>query len=294
MKIVFSVLGLLISSVLLAQEDSMYLEQDSVEIQTKNKIWTNLKYDAKSIFGGTINGFTQPTRWQKDDFIVVGATTASLAVLYLDDEEISEFFVDQSDDIPGVVKEFGWVFGRPEANYSLTTGVYLVGLFTDNEKIRETGVLLVTSSIIGGIAQQSMKTVVGRGRPHLGKGQNQFRLFRGGQDYGSFPSGHTMLSTTTIYALSKQFDSYWIKGGLYAVGLITPVSRLWEGAHWLTDVALSLVMSVAIVEGVDNFLKRNKRYGYEVDELGFKVNNNRKVKWNLTLGAGQIGFVGSF
>lgn len=289
------ILGFILSAnILFAQNDSIPEQQDSLEIEVKNKVWKNLKYDAASIFGGTVNGFTQPIRWDKNDFCTAGATAASISLLYLADEETSRFFMDQSDDIPGSIKEFGWVFGRPEANYGLTTGVYLVGLFTNNERIRETGVLLVTSSVIGGVLQQTMKTVVGRGRPHLDKGQNQFKLFKGGQDYGSFPSGHTMLSTSTIYALSKQFDSYWIKGGLYAVGLVTPLSRLWAGAHWLTDVTLSLVMSVAIVEGVDQYLKRNKRYGREVNDFGFRTDNNRKIKWNLILGAGQIGFAGSF
>lgn len=274
--------------------DSGFLAHDSVVVKEKGNFWRNLKYDGLTIAGGTLNGFTQPARWNKDDFIVVGATAASLSLLYLADEEISDFFRKQEDDIPGAVKEFGWVFGRPEANYGFTSGVYLVGLITDNEKLRETGVILVTSSVIGGIAQQTMKTVVGRGRPHLEKGQNQFKLFKGGQDYGSFPSGHTMLSTTTIYALSKQFDNWWIKGGLYAVGMVTPVSRLWAGAHWFTDVALSLVMSVAIVEGVESYLNRNKKYGREVDDFGFRIDDDRKVKWNLTLGAGQIGLVGNF
>lgn len=286
--------SVLFANLVIAQNDSISEQQDSLGIEVKNKIWKNLKYDATSIFGATVNGFTQPVRWEKDDFYIAGATAVGLSVLYLADEEISRFFTNQSDDIPGAIKEFGWVFGRPEANYGLTSGIYLVGLFTNNEKIRETGVLLVTSSVVGGVLQQTMKTVVGRGRPHLDKGQNQFKLFKGGQDYGSFPSGHTMLSTSTIYALSKQFDNYWIKGGLYAVGLVTPVSRLWAGAHWFTDVTLSLVMSVAIVEGVDQYLKRNKRYGREVNDFGFRTDENRKIKWNLTLGAGQIGFVGTF
>lgn len=276
------------------QEDSLFFSTDSIEFKSENKFWKNLKYDVTSIAGGTLNGFTQPVRWEKDDFVILGATTAGLSILYLVDEESSRFFRNQSDDIPGAIKEFGWVFGRPEANYSLTAGVYLLGLITDNEKIRETGVLLVTSSVIGGIAQQTMKTVVGRGRPDLEKGSNQFRLFRGGHAYGSFPSGHTILTTTTIYALSKQFESPWIKAGLYTVGMVTPISRLWAGAHWLTDVTLSLVMSIAIVEGVDNFLKRKKRYSYQDSETELLLNNNRKIQWNLTLGPGTIRFVGHF
>lgn len=300
-KILGLVLIFLFNMELMAQEDRLQVQTDSswgqidtLAVKEKGKFWRNLKYDGLTIAGGTLNGFTQPARWDKKDFIVVGATAASLSLLYLADDETSEFFRKQSDDIPEVVKDFGWIFGRPEANYGLTSSVYLVGLITDNEKLRETGVLLVTSSVIGGIAQQTMKNAVGRGRPHLEKGQNQFKLFQGGKDYGSFPSGHTMLSTTTIYALSKQFDNWWIKGGLYSVGLITPVSRLWAGAHWLTDVGLSLVMSVAIVEGVESYLNRNKKYGREVDEFGNRIDGNQKVKWNLTLGEGQIGLVGSF
>src|SRR5690606_1228711 len=131
-------------------------------------------------------------------------------------------------------------------------------------------------------------------RPDLEKGHNQFRLFRGGHAYGSFPSGHTILSTTTIYALSKQFENPWIKGGLYTIGLVTPVSRLWAGAHWLTDVTLSLVMSVAIVEGVDSFLKRKQKYGNLDPESLSYLNRNREIKWNLSLGPGTIGFVGVF
>ncbi len=276
------------------QEDSLHLTTDSIQLKSKNKLWKNLKYDVTTIAGGTLNGFTQPIRWEKDDFLIAGATAAGLSVLYLADEETSKFFRNQSDDIPGSVKEFGWLFGRPEANYSLTAGVYLVGLITDNERIRETGVLLVTSSIIGGVAQQTMKTVVGRGRPDLEKGHDQFRLFRGGHAYGSFPSGHTILSTTTIYALSKQFENPWIKGGLYTIGLVTPVSRLWAGAHWLTDVTLSLVMSVAIVEGVDSFLKRKQKYGNLDPESLSYLNRNREIKWNLSLGPGTVGLVGVF
>lgn len=276
-------------------EEVVSLETETPEnlvVEEKGKLWQNLKYDVGNMVGGTWNGFTQPIRWDKKDWTIVGATAVGWTLLYLVDQQTSDFFTRQSDDIPGFLKDFGWGFGRPEANYSLTAGIYLFGLLTDNERVRETGVLLVTSSIIGGVAQQTMKTVVGRGRPNIEKGPNQFKIFKGGQDYGSFPSGHTILVTTTMYALSKQFDNYWIKGGLYALGAITPISRLWVGAHWLTDVTLSLVMSVAIVEGVDFYLKRHKKYSHQAEEYG--IVDHRKIKWNFTLGAAQVGFVGTF
>lgn len=38
--------------------------------------------------------------------------------------------------------------------------------------------------------------------------------------------------------------------------MITPVSRLWAGAHWVTDVALGIAISVAVVDSIDNYLKK--------------------------------------
>lgn len=277
-----------------SHQDSLVVIQDSVIVKKNSTIWQNFKYDAVSIGGGTFHTFTQPIRWKKDDLLILGATATGISLLYLADEETSNFFRRQEEYIPQPVKSFGWAFGRPEASYGLTAGVYFFGLFTDNEEIRELGVLLTTSAIVGGVAQQSMKTIIGRGRPDLEKGKNQFRLFRGGHFYGSFPSGHTMLSSTTIYALSKQFSNPWIKAGLYTVGAITPLQRLWTGAHWLTDVTLSLVMSVAIVESVDNYLKKNRNYNKTMDEVGFDFKEKNKIKWNLSVGANQIGIIGTF
>lgn len=277
-----------------AQVDSLHISPDTTKV--KARIWENFKYDLGSMGGGFANAFTQPLRWQKDDYMIAGATVAGVSLLYLVDEETSDFFRRQRNDIPEGILDAGWYFGRPEVSYGLTAGVYAFGLFTDNEKVREAGVLLLTSAAATGIFQQTMKTVTGRGRPGLDKGKNQFRLFKGGQAYGSFPSGHTILSTTVIYGLSKQFESPWVKGGLYAVGLITPMNRLVEGAHWLTDVTLSVVVSVAIVEGVDNYLKRKKRYSDTEDAFGLmKLKDDRgKIKWNLSLGGATLGVVGSF
>jgi len=55
-----------------------------------------------------------------------------------------------------------------------------------------------------------------------------------------FPQGHTLLAFTTFYAIGKTRLRIQAKGGVYAfLGLLSPVTRLWSGAHWLTDVALS-------------------------------------------------------
>ena len=292
-KFYFVVLGIFFSANVFSQDSLVVVVQDSVIFEKPTK-WENFKYDVNAIGGGFIYTFTNPARWQKDDYMIAGATATGISLLYLVDEDTSDFFRRQKDGIPEGVLYGGWLFGKPQFSYGLTAGVYFFGLFTDNEKVRETGVLLTTSAAATGLFQQTMKTIVGRARPDIEKGKNQFRLFKGGQAYGSFPSGHTILSTTVVYGLSKQFSNPWVKAGLYTVGLITPMNRLVEGAHWLTDVTLSIVVSVAIVECVDNYLKKNKDYGKSKNELGFDFKEKNKIKWNLTFGGNQVGIIGSF
>ncbi|MDH7447926.1 phosphatase PAP2 family protein [Aquimarina sp. 2201CG14-23] len=248
--------------------------------------WQMLKYDGVSAFGGVKHAYTQPFKWKGKDWATFGGIVAGTALVYFMDEPANAFFTNQEEDIPGFVKETGFRFGKPLVNYGLTTGVYAFGLITKNEKVRKTGVLLIASATAGGIIQTVSKTLAGRARPYTGKGKDSFKFYASEAEYHSFPSGHSILSFTTAYAIAKQFENPYIKGGIYALGLLSPVSRLWSGAHWLTDVTLGIVLSVVIVDGIDNYLNNNDRYVYDSKKF--------KIKWDITLGAGQLGVIGRF
>ncbi|MHA7056372.1 phosphatase PAP2 family protein [Aquimarina sp. M1] len=261
--------------------------EDKAETST-NKMtrWQMLKYDGVSAFGGVKNAYTQPFRWKGKDWATLGGIVAGSTILLAIDERANDYFTNQSEGVPHLIKESGFRFGKPLFNYGLTTGVYALGLITKNKKIRKTGVLLIASATAGGILQTVSKTLAGRARPTTGEGSLSFRFNSSKAGYHSFPSGHSILSFTTAYAISKQFENPYIKGGLYAVGLISPISRLWSGAHWLTDVVLGVALSVVIVDGIDNYLNKKERYVYDSKKF--------KIKWDLKLGAGQLGVVGSF
>jgi len=247
--------------------------------------WDLMKYDGQSAFGGIKKAYTAPLKWQKDDFITAGAVVAGTAALYIFDEETNEYFVKQGEKAPSAVRDFGWYFGSPQNNYGITGAVYLVGLFTKNEKIRKTGVLMISAATASGIIQSISKTAVGRARPSAEEGKGSFEPFSKEGSYHSFPSGHTILSFTTMYALSKQFENPFIKAGLMGVGLVAPVSRLWDGAHWLTDVGLSLAISVAVVDSIDKYLNFERDYGIQQEKV---------ISWKMQIGLGRVGLVGTF
>ncbi|KOS08185.1 hypothetical protein AM493_03605 [Flavobacterium akiainvivens] len=256
-------------------------------------IWQNFKYDAGSVGGGFLHALSQPVRWKRDDLYKFAGTVAAIGILYTVDEETSRWFRKQEEGAPSLLKDFGWYFGSPQNNYGITGSVYLVGLFTNHEKLRRTGVLMITSASVSGFIQQATKSLTGRARPETGYGHDHFRPFGGDAGYRSFPSGHTVLAVTTMYSLSKQFESPWLKGACWAVGAIPPVTRLWKGAHWLTDVVLSGIISVAVVESVDTYLDRQRDYGAKKDFPGDQ-SPLKKISWSLRAGVSTVGIVGVF
>lgn len=273
----------LLNCFIASAQDSAVVAIDSVSVRS---IWETLKYDGTSVYKGVLHVYKGPGRWTNEDWATAGALTATTAMLWVGDEPVGEYFLEQGESMPGVLKEGAFYFGKPLYNYSITAGIYTFGLLTHNEKVRKTGVLLVTSATAGGIVQTFLKNAVGRARPGKNVGAASFRPFSSDPGRHSFPSGHTILSFTTAYAISKQFKSPWVKGGLWALGMVTPVSRMWEGAHWASDIGAGVIISVLTVESIDKYLNRERNKDPYLAK--------KKISWNLKLTKQTVGFVGSF
>lgn len=266
--------------------------QKPVSSQTQNTYdvaqtnWQLFKYDVGSIFGGIGYSYTRPLHWQGKQWGTFGAITAGTGLLYIFDEETSEFSIRQKEGIPMFIRDYGSEFGSPQYNYMFTGVVYLTGLFTKNKKLRRTGVLLIASATSAGLLQQLTKSLVGRARPVSGKTKDTFDPFNSSRNYHSFPSGHAILAFTNAYAIAKQFKNPWVKTGIYTAGLIPGISRLWDGQHWLTDVALGIAISIFTVESIDRYL--DGRYSEKYNE------QEKKVSWNLSFSPNRLGVTARF
>ncbi|SDW78307.1 Membrane-associated phospholipid phosphatase [Lutibacter oricola] len=255
------------------------------DTKLKGNLWSDVKKDGVKVWGGIKHAYTQPLKWKKKDWLTFGGIAAGTAIIYMYDEETSEYFIEQEPNAPHMLKEIGWYYGSPQNFFMITAGIYSYGLFARNEAWRDAGILIVSSAVATGFIQTITKNAFGRARPGAGVGSDKFKPFSSEGMYHSFPSGHTMLSMTASHAIAKQFDNIWVKSGIYAVGLIAPISRLWEGAHWLTDVVLGGVISIVVVDGIDKFFHKNDMYLHKKE---------KKVSWNLKAGLGTVGIVGTF
>lgn len=242
-----------------------------------------LKEDGLLMWGGIKSAYSKPFHWKKDDWLTAGGIVAGTALIYIYDEQTSEYFINQNEHAPQMLKEIGWYYGSPQNFFMISAGIYGYGLFAKNDAFRHTGVLIISSAVATGLIQTISKNGFGRARPSQEVGSRKFKFMSKESGYHSFPSGHSILSFTASHAIAKQFDNLWVKGGIYTVGLIAPVSRLWAGAHWLTDVTLGMVLSVVIVDGIDNFLQQKN-----------KDSKEKLINWNVNIGVGSIGVVGTF
>ena len=171
-----------------------FAQQQETTIPQQNTTWEMLTYDVGNMFTSMGYSYTRPLHWKGNQWGQFGAVIGGTGLVYLFDEQTSDFLRNQKNGIPEIIREYGEEYGSPGKNYLFTGGVYLTGLFTKNQKLRRTGVLLVASASSAGLLQQVMKSVVGRARPVANLGKNTYDPFNRDRNFHTFPSGHGILA----------------------------------------------------------------------------------------------------
>ncbi len=254
---------------------------------TSETRWNMFTYDMANVFKGMGYAYSRPLHWRGDQWGDFGITVVGTGTAYLFDEATSKSARKIRGDIPKVIRDYGFEYGKPSNNYIITGLVYTAGLITKNEKLRRTGVLLISSASAAGLLQQVIKSAVGRARPLSEHSKDTFNpLWAGDKNFHSFPSGHAILAMTNAHAIAKQFKNIWVKSGVYTLGAIPAISRLWEGKHWLSDVVLSVAISIFTVESIDRYLDKKYDEKYNSD--------SKKLSWNLNFGPGRMGVLVQF
>lgn len=224
-----------------------------------------LRYDGKSAYKGVLKAYTSPFTLGRMEIVKIVAVVSVLSFIFVFDEQLSRWFIKQDEKAHQLLKDFGWYYGSPENHYAINGGFYLYGLFTKNETVRKAGLLLIASTIATGLFQTVTKILIGRARPIRDEGKFSFKPFSRENSYYSFPSGHSILSFTTAYAIGTQFRNPAYRLIMYAFGSIAPLSRLWAGAHWVTDAAASISISIPVVNTIDVYLKQERNYKTGLD-----------------------------
>lgn len=262
----------------------LQLCSQNTAIDTLETRWNMFTYDMGNVFIGMGHAYSRPLHWKGDQWGDFGITVIGTGTAYLFDDSTSKSARKIREDVPKIIRDYGFEYGKPSNNYIITGLVYTTGLITKNKKLRRTGVLLISSASAAGLLQQIVKSAVGRARPLSELSKDTFNpLWAGDKNFHSFPSGHAIMAMTNAHAIAKQFKNAWVKTGIYTLGAIPAISRLWEGKHWLSDVVLSVAISIFTVESIDRYLDKKYDEKYNSD--------SKQLSWNLNFGPGRMGLV---
>jgi membrane-associated phospholipid phosphatase len=201
---------------------------------------------------------TSPLRWRGKDWAAFGSVMGGTLALSFLDEEVNEIFLRNHSKTADKLADFGIEYGEPATAVILTGSLYAVGLIADSEWLRESCVILSASLLPSGIIQTATKRAVGRARPYLELGNHEFDPFRGEEAYYAFFSGHSMVAMTTSHTFAKRIDNVFAKVGLYGLGSLAGLARMYNKDHWLTDVVLGNALAIASVNSVSKWLKAKK------------------------------------
>ena len=141
------------------------------------------------------------------------------------------------------------------------TGVYLIGRAGGNRRVEAVGLHSVEAILLADVLGGGIKMLAGRQRPSVDiKSPYNFQLWRGfaGDQYRSFPSGHTITAFAFASTVTRESQFWWphatwyvgtvFYGGAGLVGL----SRIYNNQHWASDVvagaALGTIVGLKVVK----------------------------------------------
>jgi membrane-associated phospholipid phosphatase len=153
-------------------------------------------------------------------------------------------------------------------------GMYGVGRIAHWQNVADLGLHGTEAIVLSGAITGLLKGVVGRSRPFVSGDTNphDFRFGRGFGNgaYQSFPSGHSTAAFAAAAAVTSESRRWWpheqwiVAPVMYGGATLVGLSRMYNNAHWASDVALGAAIGtfsgIKVVRyshaHADNFIDR--------------------------------------
>ena len=190
--------------------------------------------------------FSAPVRWDGKAWLIAGATASAGAGLFLADDGIRGLVVDNQCDgllsLAGGFDHLGnglWLSGGLLAASGL-------GLAMKNNTLADAGLVGMESWLLAGAVSQLGKYALGRARPNAGEGPCSFDPIAWDEDHHSLPLGHTTVAFAGLSGFGFRTGNPWITGTCLALASGVAWARVYQDAHWTSDVFWGAVLGTAI------------------------------------------------
>jgi len=181
----------------------------------------------------------------QDSVWLVPFAAATGVSLYYDNQALQTLGRDKNRiNISNKVSDLG-------SGYTLAgegAGLYLIGSFTHDEHLTETGRLGLEAVIDASILGEGVKLATNRQRPDTGPGSGGFWP-HGTRSYtfnGSFPSGHAIATWAFARVVASEYPNKFLDLGIYAVATAVSVSRVTGLHHFPTDALVGSTLGFLV------------------------------------------------
>lgn len=176
--------------------------------------------------------------------VIVGGT---ILVRPLDDE-LADGIQDSSTQANRKLQFLSGVLRFTAAQGAVIIGasMYTVGRLAGNDRMAQLGLHGSEALLLGEVAGVALKGLVGRQRPYVKpRDSGSYRFFRGvrgGDQYRSFPSGHTLAAFAVAAAVTSETAGWWpdatwvVAPAMYGGAALVGASRMYDNRHWASDV----------------------------------------------------------
>jgi len=197
--------------------------------------------------------FTQPLRWEGNDWLKFGLIGAGTFLSMQADQPIRTAVLKDQRYYYSVPIEGGRIWGESYTTPILAVAFGLHGWITDNSSTKKIGFEIGQAVIYSAVITQILSKSVGRARPNQNLGRSAYQPFTlFGEDYHSFPGGHSSAALVLSTVLSRNVSSGFLKVLAYTPAVFTLVSRVYQDYHWTSDDLLGGAIGYFVADWVIN------------------------------------------
>ena len=211
----------------------------------------------KLILRDTWYVLSSPVRWDAHDWLIVSVAALGVgAAAFLDKPVQTQTQRNQNNSTNNLADDIR-CFGGTCSLVAL--GLFYVGgaLLHDEETKAVTIDGAAASLVASGVLVPTLKWAVGRSRPNANQGTHHFTPFSDSD--ASFPSAETTQAFAVASVIAAHYDALWVKVSSYGIASLVGMARIYENAHWTSDVLAGALIGTAVGTAIVHFNEKRRK-----------------------------------
>jgi membrane-associated phospholipid phosphatase len=209
------------------------------------------KYDFSQFRNEAGIFFTRPLHWEGNDWLKFGLLGAGTVMAMQADQPIRTAVLRDQRYYRSVPIEAGRIWGEIYMPMALFGGFALHSLIADDMRTRKIAFEIGQASLYAAAITYTMKFAFGRARPYTNDGTTTYHPFTiVDDDFHSLSSGHSTIAFVLSTVLSRNVEPLWLKILVYLPAVLTPISRVYQDQHWVSDNVLGAAIGYFVATWV--------------------------------------------